>query len=154
MKKQQGFTLIELMIVVAIIAILAAIAIPQYNDYTARAQMSEAYTLASGLKTPIAEAFAQDDNAATSCDVPQNAVVEGKYVASVAAGKADPCVITATMKSTGVNAKAKGKKVELTFAPDTGAWTCSTDAPAEVQPKACTTVASGGGGGGGGGDPT
>ncbi len=141
MKKQQGFTLIELMIVVAIIAILAAIAIPQYNDYTARAQMSEAYTLASGLKTPIAEAFAQDDSPTVSCVVPENSVVKGKYVDEVEASGASPCVITATMATAGVNAKAKGKKVELTFTPDTGAWSCTTDAPAEVQPKACTTVA-------------
>jgi len=139
MKKQQGFTLIELMIVVAIIAILAAIAIPQYNDYTARAQMSEAYTLASGLKTPIAEAFAQDDSATVSCKVPANSVVSGKYVAKVEANAASPCVITATMATAGVNAKAKGKTVNLSFAPATGAWTCTTDADPEVQPKACTT---------------
>ncbi len=137
MKKQQGFTLIELMIVVAIIAILAAIAIPQYNDYTARAQMSEAYTLASGLKTPIAEAYAQD-NGATSCAVPGSAVTTGKYVASVATSGA--CVVTATMKSTGVNSKVAGKAVALTFNPTSGAWTCSTTAPTEVQPKACSTA--------------
>mgnify|MGYP006190439113 CR=1 FL=1 len=58
MKQQCGFTLIELMIVVAIIAILAAIAIPQYNDYTARGQLSEAVVLLGGLKTPVAEQFA------------------------------------------------------------------------------------------------
>lgn len=140
MKKQQGFTLIELMIVVAIIAILAAIAIPQYNDYTARAQMSEAYTLASGMKTPIAEAFAQD-NSAGSCAVPANSVIKGKYVKDVAAkGDATSCVVTATMESSGVNDKVKGKKVELAYASASGAWTCTTDAPAEVQPKACTTA--------------
>ncbi|MBH1447218.1 pilin [Stenotrophomonas maltophilia] len=145
MKNQKGFTLIELMIVVAIIAILAAIAIPQYNDYTARAQMTEAYTLAAGLKTPIAEAFAQD-NGDTSCAVPDGSVKKGKYVADVSAdGDATSCVITATMATTGVNDKVNGKKVNLAFASKTGAWTCTTDAPSEVQPKACTTAAKSGG---------
>ena len=51
----RGFTLIELMIVVAIIGILAAVAIPAYSDYTARAQVSEAMSLTSGLKTPLIE---------------------------------------------------------------------------------------------------
>ena len=55
---QKGFTLIELMIVVAIIGILAAIAIPAYQDYTIRAQVSEGLTLAAGAKTAVAEAFA------------------------------------------------------------------------------------------------
>jgi type IV pilus assembly protein PilA len=57
MKKQQGFTLIELMIVVAIIGILAAIAIPAYQDYTIRAQVSEGINLASGAKASISEYF-------------------------------------------------------------------------------------------------
>ena len=55
MKKQQGFTLIELMIVVAIIAILAAIAISQYQDYVIRSQVSEGSSLADGTKTAVAE---------------------------------------------------------------------------------------------------
>ncbi|MGM1042767.1 pilin [Stenotrophomonas maltophilia] len=135
MKNQKGFTLIELMIVVAIIAILAAIAIPQYNDYTARAQLSEAFTLASGLKTPIAEAYAQDNAAANSCKVPANSVVTGKYVEKVEAS--GDCAVVATMKSAGVNNKVSGSTVTLTFAPATGAWTCATTAPAEVKPKAC-----------------
>jgi len=57
-KLQQGFTLIELMIVVAIIGILAAIAIPAYQDYTIRSQVTEGLSLASAVKTGVSEAFA------------------------------------------------------------------------------------------------
>ncbi|MBA0265338.1 prepilin-type N-terminal cleavage/methylation domain-containing protein [Stenotrophomonas maltophilia] len=138
MKNQKGFTLIELMIVVAIIAILAAIAIPQYNDYTARAQMTEAFTLASGMKTPIAEAFAQDNTAANSCVVPAGSVTTGKYVASLTPTPgADSCAIEAKMKAAGVNEKVKEATVTLTYKPSTGAWTCKSSVSAAITPKAC-----------------
>jgi type IV pilus assembly protein PilA len=83
-KTQQGFTLIELMIVVAIIGILAAIAIPAYQDYTIRAQVTEGLNLASDLKAAVAEAYANDgDWPANNAAVGINLVKSGKYVTAV-----------------------------------------------------------------------
>ena len=137
MHTQQGFTLIELMIVVAIIAILAAIAIPQYNDFTARAQLSEAVTLAGALHSPLAIAYSEDTTAGF-CAMPANAVVSGKYVASVAVANPSTsnCDVVATMH-TGIAPKASGYNVTYHYTPATGAWTCESDAPVEVVPRSC-----------------
>jgi type IV pilus assembly protein PilA len=92
---QKGFTLIELMIVVAIIGILAAIAIPAYQNYTIRAQVTEGLSLADGWKTSIAEFYAQQGSFPTSCSATGNAAggvmvcagaTTGKYVSSVNIG--------------------------------------------------------------------
>ncbi|HFC8025351.1 TPA: pilin [Neisseria meningitidis] len=110
---QKGFTLIELMIVIAIVGILAAVALPAYQDYTARAQVSEAILLAEGQKSAVTEYYlnhgiwpANNNSAgvATSTDI------KGKYVQSVEVAKG---VITATMLSTGVNKEIQGKKLSL-----------------------------------------
>ena len=86
MKKiQQGFTLIELMIVVAIIGILAAIAIPAYQDYTIRAQVTEGLNLSAALKASVSEEFANSGLwPANLAALGITAVVSGKYVASIA----------------------------------------------------------------------
>ena len=95
-KVQQGFTLIELMIVVAIIGILAAVAIPAYQDYTIRAQVSEGISLASGAKTAVAEFYTQRgtfpaDN--TAAGLASAAAIKGTYVSQVAVANG---VITVT----------------------------------------------------------
>jgi len=86
-KFQQGFTLIELMIVVAIIGILAAIAIPAYQDYTIRAQVSEGMALAAAAKTAVSEDFLNEGEAPTNrTDAGMTATAtdtQGKYVASI-----------------------------------------------------------------------
>ena len=88
-KNNQGFTLIELMIVVAIIAILAAIALPAYQDYTIRSQVSEGSVLADGAKTAMAEFFSNrgifpPNN--TSAGLAVAASIEGNYVTGVNIG--------------------------------------------------------------------
>ena len=89
MKKQQGFTLIELMIVVAIIGILAAIAIPAYQDYTIRAQVSEGLNLSGGAKAAVTEYFQDRGTMPTTNTMAGLAAggdIKGKYVWSVTVG--------------------------------------------------------------------
>ncbi len=126
MKKQQGFTLIELMIVVAIIGILAAIAIPAYQDYTIRAQVSEGLSLSSGAKAAVAE-FYQDsgnwpaNNTEAGLSVAAN--IQGKYTTGLDVTGA---VITVTYGDE-ANTNVAGQQLTLTGTDNTGAieWTCA-----------------------------
>ena len=111
---QKGFTLIELMIVVAIIGILAAIAIPAYQDYTIRSQVTEGLNLASSVKAAVAETLAQNGNwptTLTNLGIVNAANVEtppsGKYVSSVdLAGNNGTIVITYASKTFGAGFQA------------------------------------------------
>lgn len=163
---QQGFTLIELMIVVAIIGILAAVALPAYQDYTARAQASEAMTLLGGLKVPTSEALSNNVLAqacSTAASVPNtavapdpdnsvpagalaaenNLVLSGKYVATIVAtpnAGTNTCMLTATFKTTGVGDKVSGKLVNFIYNTANGNWSCTSNLDGAVRAKTCDPV--------------
>ncbi|HEZ6652708.1 TPA: pilin [Neisseria meningitidis] len=123
---QKGFTLIELMIVIAIVGILAAVALPAYQDYTARAQVSEAILLAEGQKSAVTEYYLNHGEWPgnnSSAGVASSSKIKGKYVQSVEVAKG---VITATMLSTGVNKEIQGKKLSLWAKRQNGSvkWFC------------------------------
>ncbi len=140
MKKQQGFTLIELMIVVAIIGILAAIAIPAYSDYTIRAQVSEGITLAGGAKAALSEFTMDRGQFPTNnpeAGISTAASISGKYTASINAGvTAGQLVITYGAAGSDAHPEIQGDTLMLSAITTAGSvvWACPA-ALGTVQPK-------------------
>ena len=142
-KTQAGFTLIELMIVVAIIAILAAIALPAYQDYTIRAQISECGILGGGAKTAVSETFQNTGTfPATNVLAGLAPAISGKYVSSVAVSAGG--VVTCTFSSAApfrANAVINAATVVLTPASAVGQgsvdWTCASALPPQYLATAC-----------------
>mgnify|MGYP003860510105 CR=1 FL=1 len=136
MKKQQGFTLIELMIVVAIIGILAAVALPAYQDYTKRSHVAEGLSLASGAKAAVSEYYSSEGSwPSSNAAAGLASTISGTAVSSVVVQNS---AITITF-----NAKVdSGKKLELKASDQNGAiqWACgggNTDVDGKYLPSRC-----------------
>ncbi len=134
LKNQGGFTLIELMIVIAILAILMAIAIPAYQDYTVRAQNSECISIVGGAKTFVSEtASSQGVTVANGDFAGYVAPTNTAFCDNLAIGAAGVITVTSTAGTGGT----------LTFTPTQSAitdsieWDCTTDIPANEVPAEC-----------------
>ena len=134
-KMQKGFTLIELMIVVAIIAILAAIALPAYQDYTIRAQVSEGASLMGGAKVSVTDFWSERGRFPgnnTSAGLSTAASINGSYVTQVAVGAGGAITATYGKKA---NSKIAGGTCTITPADQGGSVSWAGTCNNTVQPK-------------------
>lgn len=141
---QRGVTLVELMAVVAIIGILAAVAISAYGDYTARAEASEAFLMLGSIKSPMTGLYVTNGKFAFDPTGVNGlpAVVSGKYVNSmdtdIAGGH--PFSIVTTFKSSGTSARISGKAVHMYYNPVSGSWSCANGDASNDDPTAISAV--------------
>ena len=140
-KVQQGFTLIELMIVVAIIGILAAIAIPAYQDYTIRAKVSEPMTFLDAAKVSIAEYYQARGTMPPDMSAAGIVNTSSQYIASIGYTAGNPATITVTTHATSLGGTANNTTVTLIGTGATNgtvSWDCTGGSlPDKYRPASC-----------------
>ncbi|WP_238945798.1 pilin [Vandammella animalimorsus] len=138
--KKNGFSLIELMVVVAIVGILASVAIPAYQSYVGRAQLAEAFSLASSARSAMHEFHDRAGawpSSNMSAGLASPGSISGKYVASVTISGPN---IVAQMRSSNVTAGLAGKTLTLTTSVHPNGsyvWACSSTADKVYLPSSC-----------------
>lgn len=138
MKQQKGFTLIELMIVIAIIGILAAIAIPAYQDYTVRSKVSEGLNLAGAAKLAVSEyydAIGSFPTGNNQAGLPTNTSITGNYVSAVSLGNADGIITIEYNNNLGGTADGATILVQATTNAGSIEWDCTDSATATMPDK-------------------
>lgn len=131
---QRGFTIIELMIVVAVIGVLASIAIPLYTDYTERSKLSEALQLLSAVRMPMHEYYEIFGHWPTIADV--GGKDSGEYVASLTAGEDGGLLYAeATMKGAIGDSPIAGRQVRVVYYPEEKNWICTSNGSASPVPE-------------------
>ncbi len=145
-KGQQGFTLIELMIVVAIIGILAAVAIPQYQNYVAKSQVTRVMQETGALKTVVETCMLNGDTGNGECDLGWTAsnLIGGEYTPQTGLTVTiaeDATTDTTIVAAFGGNAAAVIAEADLTWTrTPAGVWSCTTSVAEAYQPTGCGTA--------------
>lgn len=148
-RSAKGFTLVEIMIVVAIIGVLAAIAIPQYQNHVARAQVSEAVYLLDALKSPVVESVGNSGIGACSAFISSGSgavpdslsgfSLSGKYVESIVFSiqASTFCRVRASYRANAVSFLVAGKFVDFVYSAASGEWRCVSNLESRIRPVGC-----------------
>lgn len=140
--RQGGFSLLELVVIVSMISIFAAIALPTYQEYSARAVVGAALAEITTFRERIVEELSTKG----ACPVESNEAWQDSKVLSGyslrVAGDSSDCVVVAKFKSEGVSAKVVDKVIEVTARPSGGmfSWDCVSDMEASILPPSCSHV--------------